>query len=203
MKHCTVAFVPIKRALYRLKSSGTAIWAHLLKTLEDIGCQWIKADPDVLINSKVSGFKDCNIVLVYVDDIPCIYINHRSQTLNLNVCYINPRDWLHLIPCIQRLMKGDFARELVSYCKTKVHCTIWCLTLEQKISIMILSITKLWRDSQSLHPFRRFVLARSSSDLESNFMRIPVGLRLTLFNCMLMFNVCFFIFSHITHVVSK
>ena len=37
----------IKKALYGLKSSGAAFWAHLAETLHDIGFKPSKADPDV------------------------------------------------------------------------------------------------------------------------------------------------------------
>ena len=39
----------IRKALYGLKSSGAAFWAHLAETLHDIGFKPTKADPDIWI----------------------------------------------------------------------------------------------------------------------------------------------------------
>ena len=43
----------IRKALYGLKSSGAAFWAHLAETLYDIGFRSSKADHDVWLRPAV------------------------------------------------------------------------------------------------------------------------------------------------------
>jgi Reverse transcriptase (RNA-dependent DNA polymerase) len=64
----------IKKALYGLKTSGTAFRAHLVETLYELNHTPMKADPDVWIRPEVKpdGFEYYEMVLVYVNDVLCI-----------------------------------------------------------------------------------------------------------------------------------
>jgi hypothetical protein len=73
----------VKKAIYRLKSSGEAFRAHLAETLHDLGYSSTKADPDVWIRPAVKpdGFKYYEMLLVYVDDV--LSISHDAEaTMN-------------------------------------------------------------------------------------------------------------------------
>ena len=61
----------INKALYGLKSSGTAFWTHLAKTLYGIGFVSTKANPDVWIclGVKPDSTEYYEYVMCYVDDI--------------------------------------------------------------------------------------------------------------------------------------
>ena len=69
----------VKKALYGLKSSGTAFRAHLAETLYDLGYTPTKADPDVWIRPAVKpdGFKYYEMLLVYVDDV--LSVSHDAE----------------------------------------------------------------------------------------------------------------------------
>ena len=74
------ATMVVKKALYRLKSSGAAFRAHLAETLHDLGYLPTKGDPDVWIRPAVKpdGFEYYEMILVYVDDILCITAQPRA-----------------------------------------------------------------------------------------------------------------------------
>ena len=61
----------IKKALYLMKSSGTAFWAHSADTLYDISFVSTKANPDVWICPvvKPDGAEYSEYVMCYIDDI--------------------------------------------------------------------------------------------------------------------------------------
>ena len=66
----------IVRALYRLKSTGTAFRAHLASFMRQMGYTSCKADPDLWYKAETRP--DDNVwyyayILVYVDDILCIH----------------------------------------------------------------------------------------------------------------------------------
>jgi hypothetical protein len=63
--------VIIVEALYGLKSSGTAWWAHLAEVLHDLGYKSSLANPDVQYCPEVKPYDNeyHSYVLVYVDDI--------------------------------------------------------------------------------------------------------------------------------------
>ena len=60
-----------RKALYGLKSSGAAFWAHLAETLHDIGFRPTRADPDVWRRpaKKADGEEYYEYILCYVDDL--------------------------------------------------------------------------------------------------------------------------------------
>ena len=64
----------MRKALYGLKSSGAAFWAHLAETLHDIGFCSTRADPDVWRRpaKKVNGEEYYEYILCYVDDLLAI-----------------------------------------------------------------------------------------------------------------------------------
>ena len=70
----------IKKALYGLKSSGTAFRAHLAETLQDIGFKPTKADPDVWIRPavKLDGSEYYEYIMCYVDDILSVSLDAKS-----------------------------------------------------------------------------------------------------------------------------
>ena len=70
----------IKKALYGLKSSGTAFRAHLAETLHDIGFKPTKADPNVWICPavKLDGSKYYEYIMCYVDDILSVSLDTKS-----------------------------------------------------------------------------------------------------------------------------
>jgi hypothetical protein len=65
----------VKKALYGLKTSGAAFRAHLAETLYELNYAPTKADPDVWITPgvKPDRFEYYAMVLVYVDDVLCIF----------------------------------------------------------------------------------------------------------------------------------
>ena len=74
----------IVRALYGLRSSGSAFRSFLAETLRDIGYKPSQADPDVWMRPavKVSGVKYWEYILCYVDDV--LSISERpNATLQL------------------------------------------------------------------------------------------------------------------------
>ena len=73
----------IVRALYGLKSSGTAFRSFLADHLWDIGYRPSKADSDVWMRPTIknNGFKYWEYILCYVDDILVISDN-PMQTMN-------------------------------------------------------------------------------------------------------------------------
>ena len=70
----------IKKALYGLKSSGTAFRAHLAETLHDIGFKPTKTDPDVWIclAVKLDGSKYYEYIMCYVNDILSVSLDAKS-----------------------------------------------------------------------------------------------------------------------------
>jgi Reverse transcriptase (RNA-dependent DNA polymerase) len=70
----------IKKALYRLKTSGTAFRAHLVETLFELNYTLMKADPDIWIRPgiKPDRFEYYEMVLVYVDDVLCVSHNWEA-----------------------------------------------------------------------------------------------------------------------------
>ena len=66
--------VIVRKALYGLKSSGTAFRAHLGETLNDIGFLSTKAYPDIWyrLAVKPNTFGYYKYTLCYVDNILCI-----------------------------------------------------------------------------------------------------------------------------------
>ena len=64
----------VRKALYGLKSSGTAFRAHLAETLHDIGFHPTRADPDVWRQpaKKADGEEYYKYILCYVDDLLAI-----------------------------------------------------------------------------------------------------------------------------------
>ena len=71
----------IRKALYGLKSSGTAFRAHLAETLHDIGFKPMKADPDVWIRPaiKPDGTEYYEYIMCYVDDI--LSVSHDAKSI--------------------------------------------------------------------------------------------------------------------------
>ena len=61
----------VRKALYGLKSSVAAFWAHLGETLHDIGFHPTRADPDVWRQpaKKADGEEYYEYILCYVDDL--------------------------------------------------------------------------------------------------------------------------------------
>ena len=70
----------IKKALYGLKSSGTAFRAHLVETLHNIGFMPTEADPGVWIHPavKLDGSKYYEYIMCYVDVILSISLEAKS-----------------------------------------------------------------------------------------------------------------------------
>ena len=70
----------IRKALYGLKSSGVAFWAHLAETLHDIGFKPMKADPDVWICPvvKLDGSEYHKYIMCYVDDVLSVLHDAKS-----------------------------------------------------------------------------------------------------------------------------
>ena len=64
----------MRKALYGLKSSGAAFWAHLAETLHDIGFCSTSADPDVWRRpaKKANGKEYYEYILCYIDDLLAI-----------------------------------------------------------------------------------------------------------------------------------
>jgi hypothetical protein len=79
----------IRKALYGLKSSGAAFWAHLAETLYDLSYLPSKADPDVWIRPaiKENGFEYYEMTLVYVDDIMCISYDPKATMLGIQATF--------------------------------------------------------------------------------------------------------------------
>ena len=75
----------IKKALYRLKSSGAAIWARLANTLYDIVFISTKANPDVWIHpvAKPDGAEYYEYVMCYVDNILSVSLDAISVLKSL------------------------------------------------------------------------------------------------------------------------
>ena len=100
----------IVRALYGLKSSGTALRSHLARCMESLGYESCKADPDLLLKWEIrpdDGVQYCSYLLCYVDDI--LYIHHNTDAI---------LEWLHkLFP----LKKGYWEQDL--YLGVKLHKT--------------------------------------------------------------------------------
>ena len=71
----------IRKALYGLKSSGTAFRAHLVETLHDIGFKPMKADPDVWIRPAVKpdGTEYYKYIMCYIDDI--LSVSHDAKSI--------------------------------------------------------------------------------------------------------------------------
>ena len=71
----------IRKALYGLKSRGTAFRAHLAETLHDIGFKPTKADPDVWIRPAVKPdrTKYYEYIMRYVDDI--LSVSHDTKSI--------------------------------------------------------------------------------------------------------------------------
>ena len=71
----------IRKALYGLKSSGTAFRAHLAETLHDIGFKPMKADPNVWIRPAVKpgGTGYYEYIMCYVDDI--LSVSHDAKSI--------------------------------------------------------------------------------------------------------------------------
>ena len=59
----------VRKALYGLKSSGTAFWAHLAETLHDIGFRLTRANPDVWRRpaKKADGKEYYEYILCHID----------------------------------------------------------------------------------------------------------------------------------------
>ena len=70
----------IKKALYWLKSSGSAFWAHLAKTLYDISFISTKANPGVWICLAVKhdGTEYYEYVMCYIDNIISVSLDAIS-----------------------------------------------------------------------------------------------------------------------------
>ena len=70
----------IKKALYRLKSSRTAFWAHLAKTLYNISFVSTKDDPDVWIHPvvKPDSAEYYEYVMCYVNKILSVSLDEIS-----------------------------------------------------------------------------------------------------------------------------
>ena len=75
----------IRKALYSLKSSGTAFRAHLAETLHDIGFKPTKADPDVWSCPAVKpdGSKYYKYIMCYVNDILSVSLDAKSISQSL------------------------------------------------------------------------------------------------------------------------
>ena len=75
----------IKKALYRLKSSGATFWAHLADTLYDISFASTKADPDDWICPAVKpdGAENYKYVMCYVDNILSVSLDAISVLRSL------------------------------------------------------------------------------------------------------------------------
>ena len=74
----------IRKALYGLKSSGTAFRAHLAETLHDIGFKPMKADPDVWIRPAVKPDRTEYYEYIMCDvEIYCL--SHMTQNLFYNL----------------------------------------------------------------------------------------------------------------------
>jgi hypothetical protein len=73
--------VLIVRALYGLKSSGTAWHGHFAANLHDMNFQPSYADPDVWMRTAVkpNGDKYYEYILVYVDDL--LILSHETSTI--------------------------------------------------------------------------------------------------------------------------
>ena len=78
----------IRKALYGLKSSRAAFWAHLAETLYDIGFRSSKVDPDVWLRLAVkpNGQTYYEYILCYVDDILSVSLDATSilKSIQLN-----------------------------------------------------------------------------------------------------------------------
>ena len=64
----------VKKALYRLKSSGAAFRSLLANTIWELGFRPTKSDPDVWLKPgvKPNGHKHHEMILCYVDDVIAI-----------------------------------------------------------------------------------------------------------------------------------
>jgi hypothetical protein len=73
--------VLIVRALYGLKSSGTAWYSHLSNTLHQLGFTSSLASPDVYFRpaNKPNGFEYYEYVLVYIDDL--LVFSHQPDRI--------------------------------------------------------------------------------------------------------------------------
>ena len=72
----------IIRALYDLKSAGTAFRSHLPKCMESLGYQSCKADPDLWLKPEIrpeDEVKYYSYLLCYIDDI--LYIHHNTEAM--------------------------------------------------------------------------------------------------------------------------
>ena len=76
----------IKKALYRLKSSGAAFWAHLADTLHNIGFISTKDDPDIWIclAVKPDGAEYYEYEMCYIDDILYVSLDAISVLKSLH-----------------------------------------------------------------------------------------------------------------------
>ena len=79
----------IRKALYGLKLSGAAFWAHLAETLHDIGFRSSKADPDVWLRPAVkpNGQTYYEYILCYVGNILLVSLNVTSILKSIQVYF--------------------------------------------------------------------------------------------------------------------
>jgi hypothetical protein len=75
----------IKKALYALKTSGTAFRAHLAETLFKLNYTPTKADPKVWIRPgiKPDGFEYYEMILVYVDNVLCVSHDPKATMIGI------------------------------------------------------------------------------------------------------------------------
>ena len=108
----------IVRVLYGLKSAGAAFRSHLARSMESLGHQSCKADPNLWLKPEIrqdDGVKYCSYLLYYVDDILCIHCNadfmleqlHKSFPLEPG--FGNPDMYLGAKLCKTRLHNGVWA----------------------------------------------------------------------------------------------
>jgi hypothetical protein len=68
----------VVRALYGLKSAGAAFRNHLAECMTHLGWKYCRAHRDLWVKRQKfpdDGFEYWAYILVYVDDIPCVYHN--------------------------------------------------------------------------------------------------------------------------------
>ena len=134
----------VKKALYGLKSSGTAFCAHLTETLYDLGYTSLEADPNIWIQpaTKPDGFKYYDMLLVYVYDALCISHNAKDTMKGIQGTF---------------KLKGDKTKVPTNYFGAQITKKVingiscWTMSLEQYVKVAIVNIeTKLDKEGQHL-----------------------------------------------------
>jgi hypothetical protein len=135
----------VKKALYGLKSSGTAFCAHLVETLFNLNYKSTKANPGIWIQPgvKPDGFKYYKMLLVYVDYVQCISHDPTASMKGIQGTF---------------KLKGDKIKVPTHYLgaqisqKTIGSISCWTMSSEQYIKAAIVNVESNHNRSEQCLP---------------------------------------------------